>query len=162
MTVYHHYSRQISTPNYNLKLALKQNYLKLTMQLDGMPYTTHKMPHVTEILKARLPSIFRCRCFNNEHLPFSQEMKKTEIGHLYEHVMLEYLARLLSAKGIKQSKVKGVTTWNWHREKPGTFHIKINVGEMEAALIDEAIYKTDRLFKHLINEDLALTSCRIN
>jgi hypothetical protein len=49
----------------------------------------------------------------------------TEIGHLFEHILLEYLCLAKLDSGEKSAEFCGCTTWNWKREPKGMFHIEI-------------------------------------
>ncbi|KKR25220.1 MAG: hypothetical protein UT56_C0002G0034 [Candidatus Levybacteria bacterium GW2011_GWB1_39_7] len=55
---------------------------------------TDQLPKTFEILNKMLPSIFKSKCYNDKNLPFFIEVRSTEIGHLFEHIMLEYICQL--------------------------------------------------------------------
>src|SRR5437868_15160394 len=78
--------------NY-FKLSVKQKssetYVK--MVLFSPTVNTYMIPQTHKILLKFLPRIYLSKCFNEKGLSFSQEVKKTEIGHLFEHILLEYI-----------------------------------------------------------------------
>lgn len=77
-----------------------------------------------------LPSLREHICYNRSGLSFPEELENTELGHVFEHVMLAILER----RGLCTS---GQTTWNWHRDQIGTYHVTISSGKKH--LIKESI-----------------------
>jgi hypothetical protein len=86
-----------------------------------------------------LPSIFQSKCFNEKNLPFIKEAERTEIGHLFEHILLEYLCALKKEKGEKKNIHNGVTRWNWERDAWGVFHITVDSGSSDKEIFEEAV-----------------------
>lgn len=101
---------------------------QLVMRITGPTINTHGIPATKKILKSSLPSILRSKCFNENNFSFSREVKNTEIGHLFEHILLEYLCALKISAGHKDSVHNGLTSWNWKKDARGTFHITIDAG----------------------------------
>ncbi|HEY8108637.1 MAG TPA: hypothetical protein VIF43_01355 [Patescibacteria group bacterium] len=83
-----------------------------------------------------LPSLREHLCYNRSGLPFTEELEDTELGHVFEHVMLAILER----RGLCAS---GQTTWNWRRDPIGTYHVTIATGKKhlvkESVLVAQAI-----------------------
>lgn len=77
-----------------------------------------------------LPSLREHICYNRSGLPFVEELENTELGHVFEHVMLAILER----RGLCAS---GQTTWNWHRDPIGTYHVTIATGKKH--LVKESV-----------------------
>lgn len=114
-------------------------------------YTTSPMPWVIKKLEAQLPSIFICNCYNNDGLPFKEEAKKTELPHLFEHILLEVLAIMESDSGNFKRVFRGTTTWNWYEEPPGTFHIRVNVGRTESLKLLRAMQHARNIFENVLS-----------
>lgn len=106
---------------------------------------TRDIPSTHLILSKVLPSIFGSMCYNNEQLPFEEEVKQTEVGHLFEHVLLEYICELKTKLCEQNVEVSGVTNWDWRKEKRGTFHIVVTIGRADAAIFRMAMHKTIEL-----------------
>lgn len=138
------------TNYYSLNLSQKKTRLHITMKLFGNIVNTGSIPHTVSILKKELPSVLHTQCFNDEGLPFIREVKKTEIGHLFEHILLEYLCLLKLASGRRIATFKGNTNWNWERDARGTFHITINAGEKDAHLMPKAMDAAISLLNSII------------
>ncbi len=136
---------------FTLEVTSTPKASRLIMHLFTHQVTTLHFSHLSKLLRKKLPCIFGCMCFNQQNLPFKEELKDTEIGHLYEHILLEYLAKLKSKSGDDQSDVAGVTSWNWNRQPRGTFNIVVNVGKKDLALLEVAITQTNQLMQEILN-----------
>lgn len=109
------------------------------MQVKGQHVSTEVLPRTKRLLKMHLPSILRSKCFNENNYSFSKEVKNTEIGHLFEHIVLEYLCNYKIAAGHRDPVHNGLTSWNWKEEKRGLFHITFDAGERDSKYLDMAI-----------------------
>jgi len=122
---------------YNLQKSFETRYLSLTHSFNAetisislkvnAPYiSTKSFAQTTRVLERLIPSIFTSQCFNDLDLPFSEEVKNTEIGHLLEHILLELLCIEKMNHGYDEADFSGETSWNWIKEPHGTFRITIN------------------------------------
>ena len=130
---------------FSLTVNRKANSTTIYMELFTQEVNTRTNPLTVQLLKEYLPSVLRSQCFNDDNLPFAQEVRQTEIGHLFEHILLEHLCLLKLSHGHNSATYRGVTDWNWIKEKRGTFHIQINAGRNESNFFEEALQKTIRL-----------------
>ena len=120
------------------------------MQLFIDEVTTARMPHVFPILKVKLPTILKSRCFNEKKLPFSKEVRKTEIGHLFEHILLEYLCKEKINLGHNEAIFSGLTKWNWNKENYGRFHISVDITIEEKDILYSALESSIHLLKQIL------------
>lgn len=116
--------------------------------------STDNLPSTFKILNRDLPSIFTSKCFNEKNLPFTKEVLNTELGHLFEHILLEYLTILTRTHFKKNVSYSGKTSWNWVREELGLFHIKIDSGAKESSIFNEALALSSHLLEKIINNSL--------
>ena len=123
------------------------------MLVDERYLTTKQLPHTQALLQKQLPSIFSCTCFNDYHLPFSKELVKTELGHLFEHILLEYLCMIKLTFGHESAEFSGRTFWNWIHEKRGTFHIDITKQQKDDSFLPPALEQAVFLFNSLLKND---------
>ncbi|MBI4059407.1 hypothetical protein HY404_04185 [Candidatus Microgenomates bacterium] len=123
---------------------------KILLRLFGQKFYTSEVPILPEILKNTLPTIFKAQCFNEQKLPFHKEVQNTELGHLFEHILLEYLCDLKFSKGKDYVSFSGHTDWNWQRDPRGTFHITVSSRAHEADLFQTALSKSTLLFNRLL------------
>ena len=123
------------------------------MRLLSKQLTTSEIPFTDELLKQHLPNVLRTQCYNDDNLPFSVEVRNTEIGHLFEHVLLEYLCQLKIAKGAAQAEYSGRTKWNWVRDPRGTFSIRLSCGKKDADIFPLALEKTIELMKIVLQHN---------
>lgn len=136
---------------FSLAIAQLSSATKITMQLHGEQVNTANIPFLIPLLKRYLPNVLITECFNDEKLPFAEEVKNTEIGHLFEHILLEYLCQLKLAKGSKTATFAGRTKWNWVRDPRGMFHIRLNCGLRDADILPTALEKTVDLMKLILH-----------
>jgi hypothetical protein len=120
------------------------------MEMLNSIYNTADIPHSYTFLENHLPSILKSKCFNKNNYPFPKEVKSTEMGHLFEHILLEYLSLSKRLQGIKGSVHNGVTKWNWNVDKKGVFHIEIDSGVNDTDNFYPALEKTMLLFSTLV------------
>ena len=117
------------------------------------PVNTLYIPETFPILKKFLPSVLSTECFNDQGIPFKKELKRTEVGHLFEHILLEYMCRFKIAKGYKTAAYKGRTRWNWERDPMGMFHININCTLNDADILPMALNKSIALMKIILKNE---------
>lgn len=135
---------------FSLAVSQKEKTTKITMQLLYNQVSTSDIPMITELLKMHLPNVLYTQCFNDEGYPFSIEVQHTEIGHLFEHILLEYLCQLRIANGANKASYSGRTKWNWMRDPKGKFHIYLSCGKKDADIFDLALQKTIELMKIIL------------
>ncbi len=135
---------------FSLVITQKQTAAKITMQLLFDQVNTNDIPMIVELLKLYLPNVLTTQCFNDEGYAFRDEVRHTEIGHLFEHILLEYLCQLKMAKGCNRACFTGRTKWNWIRDPKGKFYIHVNCSLKDADILPEAIEKTIQLMRIIL------------
>lgn len=138
--------------HFRLKIKQHPNYASIKMVFHTDFVNTKEVPSTYKFLQNLLPSVLRSTCYNRENLPFFEEVKKTELGHLYEHILLEYLCKLKIQKGFKKAVFKGKTHWNWSKDPMGTFHITATSGKNDADILNEAVKQANDLMSLLLKE----------
>lgn len=115
---------------------------------------TRDFPHTKDFFKKNFPSVLRTQCFNYKNFSFDKEIEATELGHLFEHILLDQLCFKKMNLGLNSVSYSGRTSWNWRKEKKGIFHIFVNAKEKDKIFLDMALKDTINLFERLlINED---------
>src|SRR5689334_5791355 len=132
---------------FKLDINQHKDHTKITMILLTDIVNTKDVPKTYEFLEKVLPSILRSKCYNNKNLPFFQEVNNTEIGHLFEHMLLEYLCKLKVQKGFKKATYSGKTQWDWLKDPKGTFHIMTDTKEEDEEILQEAIKQCSTLMQ---------------
>jgi hypothetical protein len=142
------YTQQFLVDNlFSLDISQKQTSTRIVMQMLYNQVNTREIPHIVELLNAYLPNVLKTQCFNDDGFPFSVEVKHTELGHLFEHILLEYLCQGKIAKGANRASYSGNTRWNWVKDPRGKFHIRLSCGKRDADILPEALEKTISLMK---------------
>lgn len=132
---------------FSLNVTQKMRSTKIVMQTHHKYVNTGYIPSVERLLRKHLPTVLLTECYNDDNLPFAREVKSTEIGHLFEHILLEYLCQLKIAKGSDSAAFSGRTSWNWIRDPRGKFHIRLSLGKNDADILPEGLEKTIKLMK---------------
>lgn len=134
------------------KIRIKHQFLQTSIRMTSAlcVLNTESMPLTYDILNKELPGIFKSKCFNDGELPFHIEVKKTEIGHLFEHILLEYLCNEKIKSGAKSAKYCGETSWNWKKEKRGLFNIVVSSPISEKEIFYDSLLKSIQLLNKII------------
>jgi hypothetical protein len=145
-------------PNNLFAVELKQypeaSYIRMEM-LNSI-YNTRVLPNTHEFLRKHLPSILRSRCFNKHNYPFTKEVRATQIAHLFEHMILEYLSTSKRRRGVENHIHNGVTRWDWSVDKLGVFHIDIDSKKEDRELLLIALEKSVVLVSALMRTNLQI------
>lgn len=143
---FHHYSSSF----FSLNFKQSRKATALTMQIFGNIVNTKDIPGTKKFLLKNHPSVLQTKCFNDKNLPFFEEVNQTEIGHLFEHILLDQLCILKIKSGAPVAVFNGNTSWNWRKYPVGSFQILIDIGKKELRLLLEALSKTIQLTENLI------------
>ena len=144
----------LSIPNlYSLSISQGEIQTIIVMTLHIPEVNTRDFPQTNNILKLYLPTILRSTCYNEDHLPFHKEVSRTEIGHLFEHILLEFLCIIKLEKGYNFVSYEGVTDWNWIRDPKGTFHITIKANSEELDILSEALDRSMSLLNGILSKE---------
>lgn len=135
---------------FSLQLAPGNQDTEITMSLKTSEVTTSDLPETVSLLENHLPSIFYSKCYNPENLPFAIEVMQTEVGHLFEHILLEYLSEESIAIYRNRVIFKGETTWNWQKENRGIFRINLSVGGKDINIFVNALEKSILLLNEIL------------
>lgn len=133
------------------RLSLSRSTKSASITLLTTHLNTRSFPLTLPLLKKHLPSIFTSECFNPLGLPFAQEVLDTQTGHLFEHILLEYLCQEKLKQGSGCATFTALTTWNWSVDQMGCFHIQVNLGLSNHRLLLPALKKSIRLFNKIID-----------
>lgn len=150
LPVYFSLSKSICQPQYRLATIERKHRWVVDMVMLSSHLNTRTIPATYQILEEHLPCILQSQCFNDDHLPFCEEVKTTEIGHLFEHILLEYLCKEKLCHGYTEADFCGQTSWNWKKETRGTFHITIEKHTEDAAFFESALRKSIELMDKIL------------
>lgn len=88
---------------------------------DPDRYLTSQVPHMPRALFRVLPSMATHTCHNDDGVPFRKECQRTEIPHLFEHLVLE-----LQSQAQPATVLRGDTEWNWRETPRGFFTVSVD------------------------------------
>ncbi len=121
----------------NVFYGAEETYLK--MDVKNRVVNTRDLPKTLNILKKELPTVLRTKCYNYRNVPFRKEVVQTEVGHLFEHILLENLCIEVVNAGSTRAIFSGHTDWNWKIDRRGVFHIYIGTKNTEHSLVEVAL-----------------------
>ncbi len=131
--------------NFSLSLSCGKTQTQITMHLFNPIINTRGIPQTYSFLKKHFPSVLYTRCFNDKNLPFCKEVRSTEIGHLFEHILLESLCIEKLSLGFEKVVFNGRTRWNWIKEVRGVFHIVVDAGLNDIPILTSSLAKSINL-----------------
>lgn len=143
---------------FNLSITHRIQTLRINMYLNTSFLTTSSLPATSKILTKDLPSVLLTECFNAEQLPFSEEVKNTEIAHLFEHILLEYLCIEKINHGSNNAVFSGRTHWNWVKYPKGSFFITITMEKSDLTLLSPALEKSITLMEKLLKTHIKISN----
>lgn len=133
----------------------EKNIIHLYLRAPKKYIYTKSVPTINKKLERFLPGIFTSQCFNKNNFQFKKECENTELGHLFEHVLLEYLCLGKISKGEKSYSFKGLTTWNWRIEEKGKFNIRIeSLYANEKDILRTAFISSLHLFEEILDGNI--------
>ncbi|HZQ30033.1 MAG TPA: hypothetical protein VFA93_03070 [Patescibacteria group bacterium] len=141
-----------------LEISQKLDETGIRMKLFTNHLNTTSLPHTHSMLKTVLPSVLGSKCFNEKNLSFTEEVKATEIGHLFEHILLEYLTKLKKFYQGKSVSFSGTTSWDWTKDKHGVFNIVVSAGTKDAKIFEEALSLATQLLNRIIRAHVEKTN----
>ncbi len=127
---------------FTLLISQETTQTLILMQLHTQVVNTRYIPDTHRILQQQCPSVLKTKCYNDRNLPFHKEVRATEIGHLFEHILLEELCIGKLANGSDSAVFNGQTKWNWIKEPRGLFHINIDAGFSDQFHLPQALEKS--------------------
>lgn len=138
---------RVLSSNIQLEATINSQGGHITVLFRDTPLSTRRIPQLGDILEQEIPTIFNNKCFNDEHLPFREEVKATEIGHLLEHILMEYVCINHEVLYPTPIVIKGLTSWNWFRDQVGTFKIDLTSKMLDEKIFETALDQTMALFE---------------
>ena len=135
---------------FDLIIRQTRTATAIDMQLNLTTVNTSDLPNTLVFLRENYPSVLKTQCYNDQNLPFIVEVQQTEIGHLFEHILIDNLCALKIKSGAKSAVFNGTTSWNWKKNPYGSFQIWIDIGRKDFDLLNEGLRRTIQLTKNLI------------
>jgi hypothetical protein len=135
---------------FPLTLDQQTHQAELHMVLEDRCLSTKDMKNVVGFFEKHLPDVLHTKCFNDHKLPFCKEILKTELAHLFEHVILVLLCQAKRKLGYKYSTYKGETIWDWEKNPKGMFSITISVKQKEADILLDVLPKAIELIDQFL------------
>ncbi|OGM14978.1 hypothetical protein A3A76_05505 [Candidatus Woesebacteria bacterium RIFCSPLOWO2_01_FULL_39_23] len=148
--------------NFSVKIDQQKDKVFLLQQITNPAIHTDILSGTIPVLLKKIPTIFGNFCCNNAQLSFKNEVKNTEVGHLFEHLILENL-KLETLKKENNADYIGETTWNWNLEKIGTYNITIFSPTKNKDIFYKACMKSIAILEEIYNyNSIPLAGAEIN
>jgi hypothetical protein len=136
--------------NYSLEVQFLTKKTIIELNMPEIFVYSSACPNTFALLSSLEPNVLVTKCYNYLGLPFTEEVKQTEMGHLFEHILLEYLCQESIKAGAKCAHFRGTTSWNWKKDRRGVYHIVIS-GHTEQELFRHALARTILLFETILS-----------
>lgn len=91
-----------------------------------------------------LPGLVLHECDNRAGRSFAEELVDTEVPHLFEHVVMELMAKAGSPRTLR-----GETRWDFRRDGRGVFRVSVEYDDDLVCL--GAIKAADRVMDYLLD-----------
>src|SRR5476649_2845544 len=88
---------------------------------DPDRYLTSQVPLLSHDLFRLLPEMADHTCHNDDGVSFRDECRRTEIPHLFEHLVLE-----LQGRAENVGLLRGETEWDWRIDPRGFFTVSVD------------------------------------
>lgn len=124
--------------------------VEMILRVQQQAAWTDDFPQTTAILEQHLPSVLNTQCFNEWNLPFAEEVEATSMGHLFEHIALDYLCYDKVSTHHTDARFKGHTRWNWEKFPEGSFLVCLEVAAADQSLLLSALPKTIYLTEQIL------------
>jgi hypothetical protein len=147
----------VRTPHFSLTVVHRKKSVLLSMQVHNGQHNTDCFCDVVNFLRREAPDVLETTCFNPGNLPFCKEVERTELGHLFEHVLITFLCDEAIKNGAKTAVFDAVTEWNWIENPVGSFEIEIK-SALDDNLLLPALEKTTTLVSQLFGSRPAAAS----
>lgn len=141
----------ISNNKFNIGFRVFGSIVKIDLHMKTSIGTTKSISSCTDCLLAHVPSVFTTQCFNDKNLSFYDEVKDTQLGHLFEHILIEYMC-LYKLKFQNSVNFSGRTYWRSQYEDPRDFTVIVNCKIIDWPIFIKALKKTILVFQNLIEE----------
>lgn len=138
--------RKYRSPNFSVLARQLDDCVILTQEIHNSATTTKDLPSTFSVLNQTIPSIFDNYCYNQNKYSFKKEVKNTEVGHLYEHLILENL-KIFKIDSCGKADVRGETHWDWIKDKKGTFNIVVYSDRGENGFFNKALGKATEVLE---------------
>ena len=146
------------SPYFDFVVSQRLDHAEITIQFFTNYLTTTHIPGTISLLEVMLPRIFTHKCYNDQNQSFKKEVSNTELGHLFEHILLEFLCASKYKKGQPITPLKGLTEWNWKQDPKGIFHIYLNSVGSDEELLHKSIAHTANLMNTIFLNNVVSTS----
>lgn len=132
------------TSNFSLAIKTKHASTIIIMQFFNEAISTRQLPHTLQFLQLHAPKVLKTKCFNPLNLTFKKEVVNTELGHLFEHILLSFLCEEKILAGSDSAIFDAVTHWNWNRFPKGNFKIVLQ-GKIDKKLLLAALTRSIKI-----------------
>ena len=143
-----HYNSLFWKYSLSVSFLNKRSLIELNMP-ENLMYSS-ACPETFALLSSLEPKVLSTKCYNYLGIPFHEEVKQTEMGHLFEHILLEYLCQESIKAGAACAHFRGTTSWNWKKDPRGIYHIVIS-GHTGQELFRHALARTILLFETILS-----------
>ncbi len=144
----------VTYENPQFSLAVEEGFPQTNIVFTSLTpvLRTGFLPATLAILKEQLPGVLATKCHNDGGWGFEREVEDTEIGHLFEHILIQNISEFRESYLMEDSKITGETQWDWTRDAKGIFNIRICSESPYDQVLTEAIEKSISIVNLILSE----------
>lgn len=132
-------------PFFSLHIRYHEDSIEITMRLFSPYKKTSAYPETLALLQQHFPQVLTTECFNDDHICFMQEVVDTELGHIFEHIILQYMCDEAFRLGLPTHEFEGRTWWDCSQESENSFRIAIFVSKAQKPIFLSALQQSIEL-----------------
>jgi hypothetical protein len=125
----------------------------MSLNVKGNKVYTGELPNTLAILKEQFPTVLKTECCNDVGQPFVKEVLDTELGHLFEHILLQKLAHKKYMAQHVDKDYSGETSWDWHNNPRGSYEIALSSTLDDLDVFPDALKESADLLSEIITSD---------
>ncbi len=140
-----------SSPNLTLTTKLNRNLIRFHFTMLHPVVNTKDLPQTTKLLKKHCPSVLSTKCNNALNLPFKEEVKATEVAHLFEHIILQQMCQEQIKEGYYSAEFSGRTIWETAAHPLRIFTIETSITRFHLPFLRPALKKSLALIELILD-----------
>lgn len=134
-----------SCTDFSFSTCTRKHEVLFFLQLHTKHHHTDAFPDIIDFLLKEAPATLQSKCYNPDHHSFPEEVRRTEIGHLFEHIFLTFLCEEELLAGAQKATHRATTEWNWRKHPRGSFTITLHTPTTKPILEKAAVRSSEVL-----------------
>jgi len=140
-----------SSPNLTLTAELNRRQTRFNLEVLHPIVNTKDLPQTVQLLRCHCPAVLDTECSNSLNLPFKEEVKATEVAHLFEHIILQHMCQEKIKAGYYSAEFSGRTIWETDASPLHYFVIETSISKVHLPFLRPALKKSLALLELILD-----------